>query len=138
VLLDTHALLWLVTSPEILSEESLIAIGEAQEANKVFVSPITAWELAIAVTKKNNAPDLGNLSVKDWYNTAIAQIGAKVVPVGTAIALQSADMIAETNHKDPGDCYIISTARYKKVPVVTRDGIIRQIGATGFVDVIVC
>jgi PIN domain nuclease of toxin-antitoxin system len=127
-----------VTEPENLTDESLVGIAEAQVAGKLFVSPITAWELAIAVSKKNNAPNLGDVPVKDWYRAAIAQIGAKVVPINAGIALRSAEMIAQTSHKDPGDCYLISTAKYKNVPLVTRDEKIRNIAATGYIDVIVC
>lgn len=47
-------------------------------------------------------------------------------------------MIAHTGHKDPGDCYIIATAKYKKVPIFTKDVIIQNIASTGDVDVIVC
>lgn len=138
VVLDTHALIWLVTEPENLTNESLVGIAEAQVAGKLFVSPITAWELAIAVSKKNNAPNLGDVPVKDWYRAAIAQIGAKVVPINASIALESANMITQTNHRDPGDCYLISTAKYKKASLITRDEKIRNIAATGYIDVIVC
>ncbi|WP_119941576.1 type II toxin-antitoxin system VapC family toxin [Neorhizobium sp. NCHU2750] len=136
--LDTHALFWLVTQPETLHEDALVAIAAAQEARKLFVSPITAWELAIAVNKKTNAPDIGGFTVKDWFKAAIEATSSKIVPIGPAIALEAASMIATTAHKDPGDCYIIATARYKKVPIISRDGIIRQIAETGYIDIIGC
>ena len=104
----------------------------------LFVSPITAWELAIAVNKKKNAPDIGNTTVKDWFRAAVAATSSKVVAIGPMIALEAASMIAITAHKDPGDCYIIATARYKKVPVVSRDATIAQIATSGFVDMIPC
>lgn len=136
--MDTHALLWLVTDPDQLHEDALVAIGEAQEASKLFVSPITAWELAIAAGKKKNAPAIGDQLVKDWYRSAVAATSAKVVQIGPSIALLAADMIATTNHRDPGDCYIIATAKHKKVPVVSRDGIIHEIAATGYISAVNC
>ncbi|WP_165214324.1 type II toxin-antitoxin system VapC family toxin [Affinirhizobium pseudoryzae] len=138
VVLDTHALLWLVTQPETLTEDALIAIATAQENNKLYLSLITAWELAIAVNKKANAPDIGNLAVRDWLRAAVAVTSSKIVPIGPSIALEAANVIAVTGHKDPGDCYIMATARHKKVPIVTRDGIMRRIAATGYIDVIGC
>lgn len=45
ILLDTHALYWLVSGEQELSDEALIAIGESQDAGTLYVSPITAWEL---------------------------------------------------------------------------------------------
>jgi PIN domain nuclease of toxin-antitoxin system len=138
VVLDTHSLLWLVTQPETLTEDALIAIATAQENNKLYLSPITAWELAIAVKKKANAPDIGNLAVRDWLRAAVAVTSSKIVPIGPSIALKAANVIAVTGHKDPGDRYIMATARHKKVLIVTRDGIMRRIAATGYIDVIGC
>ncbi len=116
----------------------MVAIAGAQEVGKLFVSPITAWELAIAVNKKTNAPDIGNFSVKEWFKAALDATSSKLVPIGPTIALEAANMIAKTGHKDPGDCYIMATARYKKVPIVTRDGTLDQIAETGYVQVVGC
>lgn len=112
-----------MTQPETLHEDALVAIAAAQEIGRLFVSPITAWELAIAVNKRMNAPDIGDITVKDWFKAAVAVTSSRIVPVGPAVALEAANMIATTAHKDPGDCYIMATARYKKVPVVSRDRI---------------
>ncbi|KAB1124243.1 hypothetical protein [Neorhizobium galegae] len=48
-LLDTHTFYWLVTAVETLSEEALIAIADNQTAGTLYVSPITARELTIAI-----------------------------------------------------------------------------------------
>ncbi|MGZ9724278.1 type II toxin-antitoxin system VapC family toxin [Rhizobium miluonense] len=138
VLLDTHALYWLVSGEIALTDEALVAIGTAQDEGTLFVSPITVWELALAVKKPKNAPQLGDRTVKEWFRVAIKELSAKIVPIGPQIALEAANMIATTDHKDPGDCYIISTAKMKKVPVVTRDLMIRGISETGYIDVVVC
>lgn len=127
-----------MTQPEALNEDALIAIAAAQESGKLYVSPITAWELAITVNKKANATDIRNLTGRDWLKAAVAVTSSKIVPIGPAIALEAANVIAVTGHKDPGDCYIMATARHKKVPVVSRDGIMRRIAATGYVDVVGC
>lgn len=127
-----------MTQPETLHEDALVAIAAAQEIGRLFVSPITAWELAIAVNKRMNAPDIGDITVKDWFKAAVAVTSSRIVPVGPAVALEAANMIATTAHKDPGDCYIMATARYKKVPVVSRDRIISQIAETGYVEVVGC
>ena len=56
VLLDTHALYWLVRGEAELLEEALVAIGENQKGGTLFVSPITAWELSVATKKRRVAP----------------------------------------------------------------------------------
>jgi len=45
LLLDTHALLWWLDDPALLSDEARDAISEP--ANEVFVSAASAWEIAI-------------------------------------------------------------------------------------------
>ncbi len=72
----------------------------------------------MAVNKKINRPDIGDLSVKDWFKAAVAGTSSKIVPIGPAIALEAANVVFTTGHKDPGDCYILATARCKKATVL--------------------
>ena len=142
VLLDTHALYWLVSGEDELTEDALVAIGEGQEASALFVSPITAWELSVASQKNRVAgrPHLGDDPPDQWFRDAISVTDAKVVPIHQRISLEAAKVVTQTGHKDPGDCFLIASARLKKVPLVTRDQIIRDIAADhpGYLDVIVC
>jgi PIN domain nuclease of toxin-antitoxin system len=138
IVLDTHVLLWLMTQPENFHEDALLAIAAAQTDGKLFVSPVTAWELALAVNKKSNPPDIGGLSVKDWFKAAVAGTSSKIVPIGPAIALEAANVVFATGHKDPGDCYILATALCKKATVVSRDNVFFKMARSGFVNVIKC
>ena len=49
-------------------------------------------------------------------------------------------MVLDTGLKDPGDCFLIATARVRRIPIVTRDGVMQTIAAekAGYLDVIVC
>jgi len=142
VLLDTHTLYWLVTGNDPLSEESLVAIGDSQEAGALLASPITAWELAVASQKNRVAdrPHLGDDAPDQWFRDAVAVTRARVVPIHQRIAIEAAKVAVETGHRDPGDCFLIATARVRKVPLVTRDGTIRAISADrpDYLAVIVC
>ncbi len=123
VLLDTHALYWLVSGADDLTEPALLAIGESQALGVLFVSPITAWELSVAAQKNPGPgrPDLGGQSPRAWFREAVALSGAKLVPIKQTIALESADVATIYARKDPGDCLLIATARVRKIPIVTRD-----------------
>ncbi|EUB97183.1 hypothetical protein PMI07_000759 [Rhizobium sp. CF080] len=44
----------------------------------------------------------------------------------------------DTGHKDPGDCYLIATARIKKVPIITRDTVMLDLASPEYLEVIVC
>jgi PIN domain nuclease of toxin-antitoxin system len=138
ILLDTHALYWLVSGAEELSEAALVAIGENQENGTLFVSPITAWELSLASLKPNNAPQLGNSTVAKWFRKALQATSAKIIPISQKIALAAADVVSDCGHKDPGDCYLVATARTRKIPLVTRDGVICDMAATGYLNVVRC
>lgn len=139
VLLDTHALYWLVSGEETLVEEALVAIGRSQAAGTLFVSPITAWELSIAALKPQHRtrPRLDS-TISTWFRAAVSATSAKVVPIHQRIAIEAAEVPAATGHKDPGDCYLIATARVRKIPLVTRDMTIRRLATTGHLHVIVC
>jgi PIN domain nuclease of toxin-antitoxin system len=139
-LLDTHALYWLVTTVDTLSEEALIAIAESQTAGTLYVSPITAWELIIASRKPahRNPPDLGAGTPSKWFSEAVAATGAKIIPIKQRIACEAAAVVADTGHKDPGDCYLIATARLRRVPIITRDTIMQGLASPDYLEVIVC
>lgn len=142
VLLDTHALYWLVSGDGALSEDALVAIGESQATGTLFVSPITAWELAVATAKARVAdrPHLGDQSPDRWFRKAVAATAARIVPIRQRISIEAAAVVARTGHKDPGDCFLIATARIRKAAIVTRDDIIRSIATNDphCLDVIAC
>jgi PIN domain nuclease of toxin-antitoxin system len=131
LLLDTHALFWLVSGEDTLTDQALVEIGLAQAAGRLYVSPITAWELSVATQKPRQAgrPHLGNDPVDRWFRAAIRATAAKIIPIHQKIALEAANVVLATGHKDPGDCYLIATARIRRIPIVTRDGVLQSIAA---------
>lgn len=142
LLLDTHALFWLVSGEDTLDNQALVEIGLAQAAGGLFVSPITAWELSVAAQKPRTAgrPNLGADPADRWFKEAVRATTAKVIPIHQRIALEAARVVMDTGHKDPGDCYLIGTARVRRIPIVTRDGTIRDIAtdSPGYLAVIPC
>jgi PIN domain nuclease of toxin-antitoxin system len=138
-LLDSHALYWLATSPETMSEEALVAVAECQAVGRLYASPITAWELMIASRKPahRDPTDLG-AGPEKWFGTAVKLLRLKVVPIRYRIACEAAVVASVTGHKDPGDCYILATARIQKVPIISRDGKIKALSEAGHVSLILC
>jgi PIN domain nuclease of toxin-antitoxin system len=141
VLLDTHTLFWLVSGEVPLTEDALVAVADAQEARALLVSPITAWELAVATMKPRavERPHLGDELPDRWFRDAVAVTEARIVPMGQRVALEAARVAQMTGHKDPGDCFLVATARIGKVPLVTRDRAIRAMAAhSDNLDVVGC
>lgn len=141
-MLDTHALFWLVSGEDALTDQALVAIGENQAGGTLFVSPITAWELSVATQKNRVAgrPHLGDESPARWFRQAVIATDAKVIPINQRISCEAADVVVNTGHRDPGDCFLIATARVRKLSLVTRDKVIQQIAADDgyYLDVISC
>jgi PIN domain nuclease of toxin-antitoxin system len=139
VLLDTHTLYWLVSGVKPLTDEALVAIGESQAAGTLFVSPITAWELSIAAQKPpHRDPPQLNSTISKWFRAAVRATSAKLIPIQQTIALEAAEVPVATGHRDPGDCYLIATSRVRKIPIVTRDALVRKLATDSYLDVIVC
>jgi PIN domain nuclease of toxin-antitoxin system len=59
VLLDTNAMVWYLNGAPI-APAAVFAIAQAQLARELYVSPMTGWEAALALRKRNPArrPDL--------------------------------------------------------------------------------
>ena len=125
-----------------MAEEALLAIGESQEADALFVSPISVWELSIAAGKPahHDRPELGDRSPAHWFREAVNATGAKFIPIKRRISLEAAEVVTTTGHKDPGDIFLIATARVRKIPLVTRDATIRGIAKANpdYLGIIVC
>lgn len=139
-LLDSHALYWLVSGEQRLTNEALVAIGESQAFGRLYVSAISAWELSIAARKPphREPPRLGEGGPRRWFSDALRATGAKVAPIRQRIALEAAAVVGETGHRDPGDCYLIATARQMRLPLVTRDGLLVDLAASGYLRVVIC
>ncbi len=122
LLLDTHTLLWLVAARP-LRPEAVVAIGGAQRRNRLFVSPISAWEIGAGLGKKNPAqrPDLKDLPANVWFTRGVESLGLRVHPFTLKIAIEAASVPAVYGYGDPGDCIVIATARILKQTLVTRD-----------------
>lgn len=139
LLLDTNAMIWFLAGAP-MEAAALYAIAAAQDAKDLFVSPITAWEAALALTKANNQPNLNGQDAATWFRSGRQQIGARLITPGLAVGLEAARVPAVYGHGDPGDCYIIASARIGGHSVVTRDARMRGLDKKhpGYLTVVAC
>lgn len=122
IVLDTHALVWWVGSPEKLSTRARHAIEQAIKTNKVYVSSISVWEIALLATKGRLKLTMG---VERWIELIEQLPALKFVPVDNRIAVNSVTLPG-LFHADPADRMIIATARDLGARVVTSDTKIRR------------
>ena len=122
IVLDTHAWIWWVSSPEYLSETAKQIIDEAATGKNIFISSISAWEIAILVSR-------GRLKLTmnpaDWVAASEALPFFDFVPVSNSIALKSVQLPGIL-HNDPADRIIIATAVSLGAVLVTKDEKIRN------------
>jgi PIN domain nuclease of toxin-antitoxin system len=131
IVVDTHVLVWWANAA--LDKLSSAAKNQLTKAEKIdggiVVSAISAWEIAVLVTK-------GRLTlamdVEDWLGHAATLPGVRFLGVDRHTAVQSV-RLPEPFHQDPADRIIVSTARGLNLPLVTAD---REIRAYGHVKTI--
>lgn len=113
ILLDTNALLWLVSAPDKLNAAARETL--ADPANELIVSAASAWEVA---SKTRIGRFDGGPLLSAWDET-LAAMNA------TALAIESADAIAAGQlnwaHKDPFDRMIVAQASRRSLTIATSD-----------------
>jgi PIN domain nuclease of toxin-antitoxin system len=110
LLIDTQVLIWTLLEQERLATTAAEAI--ADEANDVFVSVVSAWEIEIKIAKnKLHGPsDLG---------TALAEQRFKLMQVTLdhVLAVES----LPRHHRDPFDRMLIAQAQLGGLTLLTSD-----------------
>jgi len=120
ILLDTHVWVWYVSSPGYLSQMAMEYVEQAKREQRVFISCISAWEVALLVKKGRLQL---TIDVGDWISRSEKLPFFQFVPVDNAIALKS--IYLSGLHPDPADRMIIETALLLGAPIVTKDERIR-------------
>ena len=110
LLLDTHTLIWVFDSNPTLSEAARDAIADGE--NEVFVSSVTAWEIAI---KRG----LKKLVLKGDYRSGMKLYRFTPLPISTDHALAVEHL--PQHHSDPFDRLLIAQAQLEGLTLVTRD-----------------
>ena len=110
LLLDTHALIWTFDDNPTLSEAARDAIADGE--NTVFVSAVTAWEIAIKRA-------IGKLKLKGDYQQGLQRYRFSPLAITTEHALAVEHL--PQHHGDPFDRLLIAQAKIEKLTLVTRD-----------------
>jgi PIN domain nuclease of toxin-antitoxin system len=118
VVIDTHILIWWVSSDPSLSATAAETIQETlNSGSEVIISSISAWEISMLIEKGRLVL---NMDVENWLNEASQIDGVRFMPVDNEIAVKSTVLPGDF-HKDPADRMIVATARKLAVPLITAD-----------------
>jgi PIN domain nuclease of toxin-antitoxin system len=117
IVLDTHAWIWFISNPDLLSKRAEKAVNAAVKDKSILVSSISAWELALLVSKKRLKL---TLDVSDWIAKSESLPFIQFEPVTNSIVVKSVNLPLPL-HPDPADRIIIATALSMGAPLVTKD-----------------
>lgn len=107
LLLDTHAFIFWDRG-----ELPVRVVRRIQRADEVFVSAVTAWEIAIKAA-------LGKIHATAAVAEAIGDYGFRPLP----IAIEHGDAVRSLppHHRDPFDRMLVAQARLENLTLVSRD-----------------
>lgn len=115
VLLDTHVLLWWFAGAARLSNAASRLIDGA---DRVLVSPISCWE--VAMLERHGRIRLDR-PVANWIAALLADRRSGVAPLSPEAAGWAGTVDDARFAGDPADRMIYATARDLRVPLVSKD-----------------
>lgn len=119
IVLDTATWIWRVSEPKRLSRAAKRAIDEA---DRLLVSAISPWEVAMLVAKRRIELDR---PIEAWIDAALGLPGLDLVQLEPRIAIRSTSLPGAF-HPDPADRIIVATALERSARIVTPDERIRS------------
>ena len=115
VLLDTHALVWLMADDASLGRRSGELAEEARTTDGLFVSAVSFWELAMLSARGRVTLDR---PVRAWRHSVLA-LGIDEVPLSGSLGILATEL--EGFPADPADRMIAATAMEAGATLVTAD-----------------
>ena len=115
-LLDTHTLLWCLSSSPSLSVRARRLVEDG--SNEIFVSAASAWEIATKV-RLGKLPT-GEELIAD-FGRYLARLGFDDLPVSVSHAVRAGTLPGE--HRDPFDRMLICQAQSENLPIISNDRI---------------
>lgn len=129
LVLDTHILLWILLEPEEISKTIKQKITVAQNNNKLVISTISLWEIAMLNHKKRiNIYE----PIKNFLESITAIEGLIVKDISPEIAAEST-LLTDGFHGDPADRIIVATTKILGATLLTRDQKILSFAKDGYI-----
>jgi PIN domain nuclease of toxin-antitoxin system len=105
-----------------------------QAAERVYVSPITAWEVGLLVSR--NRLNLF-MTPERWFARLLSIPGMRLADMSPDVLIASSILPGDPP-RDPADRIIVATARDIGATLITRDSLLLKYGQASQVSVIAC
>jgi PIN domain nuclease of toxin-antitoxin system len=116
IVLDTHAWLWWLSDPVRIPARTRARIDAALDDGSLAVSAISAWEVAMLVSK--GRLELA-MPVDDLVTACEKLPGFAFLPLTARVAVSAAHLAPL--HPDPADRFIAATTLGENATLVTKD-----------------
>lgn len=116
IVLDTSALLFWTLDPDNLSQNAKQAI---EKADKILVSSISVWEIALKVKRRKLVIPL---TITDYVERLTRLEALDILAVDVQTWLDNLNLTWE--HRNPVDRTIVALATRFNCPLITSDGVI--------------
>ena len=120
IVLDSHVVVWWASGSRPLGRRATVAL---RDAPRLGIPTIVFWEISLLVRKRRL--DLG-MPVREWAAKIqeIPRVEALPLTADVALLADALDM-----HADPVDRFIVATAISHQVALVSKDALLRRLGA---------
>lgn len=113
IVLDTSALLFWTLDPEQLSLKAEEAI---EQADRIIISSISVWEIALKVKRQKLVMPL---TIPDYVERLMRVEALEILAVDVRTWLENLDLPWE--HRDPADRTVVALATRFDCPLITSD-----------------
>jgi len=115
LLLDTHIWIWSVGDRKRLANRVLRELANTE--NELWLSPISIWEVQFLYRKKRI--ELEGMDVETWTRRAleIRPLNEATLTIDVALEIPKLNLA----HGDPGDHFLVATAKVLGLTLVTSD-----------------
>ncbi|MBA3449199.1 MAG: type II toxin-antitoxin system VapC family toxin [Pseudaminobacter sp.] len=133
-LLDTCAAIWFSEGAGFTPEAAEAFEQAAEGTSRILVSPITAWEMGLLVSRGRYS---AAIDISKWLDLLVERGGFVLAGMPPRVLAQSS-LLPGRIHGDPADRIIVATAREFGHVIITRDCRILAYAEKGFVKALKC
>jgi PIN domain nuclease of toxin-antitoxin system len=123
IVLDTHALIWVLEDAPRLGRRAAAAANRALSADDLWTSAVTFWEVSLLLRFDRLRMTL----TAEQFRAKVQRLGIQEAPLTGDIAVAAAHL--SVSIKDPADAFIAATSVVHHAKLLTADT--RLLGAKG-------